>query len=144
MSTTLTNDELRELFLFEALDEDQLGWLRKHGEVVTRAAGETVSKEGDPATCFFVLLEGTILLSRNIGGDTVEINRTDHVGSYFGATQAYLDPKRTVDGYGASVQAVTDLRLFQLPADEFGFALRSWFPMAMHLLDGLFMGMQNS
>jgi signal transduction histidine kinase len=144
MSTTLTNDELRELFLFEALDDDQIGWLRKHGEVVTRPAGVMACTEGDPATCFFVLLEGTILLSRNVSGDNVEINRTDHVGSYFGATQAYLDPKRAVEGYGASVQAVSDVRLFQLPADEFGFALRSWFPMAMHLLDGLFMGMQNS
>src|SRR5215212_4267055 len=142
--STLTKDELRELFLFEALDDDQLGWLQKHGEVVTRPAGEMVVAEGDPATCFYVLLSGTLVLSRNVSGDTVEVNRTDHVGSYFGATQAYLDPTRTVDGYGASVQAATDMRLFQLPADEFGFALRSWFPMAMHLLDGLFLGMQNT
>ena len=144
MSTTLSNDELRELFLFEALDDGQLGWLRDHGHVVTYPAGEVVVVEGAPATCFYVLLSGTLLLSRNVAGDTVEVNRTDHVGAYFGATQAYLDPKRGQDGYGTSVTAVTDMTLFQLPADEFGFALRSWFPMAMHLLDGLFMGMQNT
>jgi signal transduction histidine kinase len=144
MTESLTPAELRKLFLFEALSDEQLDWLAEHGEVVTRAAGEVVTAEGEPATCFYVLLDGTLVLSRNIGGDTVEINRTDHVGSYFGATQAYLDPDRAQPGYGASVQAVSDLRLFQLPADEFGVALRSWFPMAMHLLDGLFLGMQNS
>ncbi len=58
MSRTLTKDELRELFLFEALDEDQLGWLQQHGEVVTRSAGDWVCREGDPASCFFMLLEG--------------------------------------------------------------------------------------
>jgi signal transduction histidine kinase len=144
MSTTLTKDELRELFLFEALDDGQLGWLQKHGEVVTRRAGEFVVQEGDPATCFYVLMSGTLVMSRNVSGDTVEVNRTDYVGSYFGATQAYMDTAKTVAGYGATVQAVTDMRLFQLPADEFGFAVRSWFPMAMHLLDGLFLGMQNT
>jgi signal transduction histidine kinase len=91
-----------------------------------------------------VLLSGTLLLSRNVSGDQVEINRTDHVGSYFGATQAYLSSERAQTAYSATVQAVTDMRLYQLPAAEFGAVLNDWFPMAMHLLDGLFLGMQNT
>ena len=144
MSDTLGRAELRELFLFEKLSEDQLDWLTEHGEVRTVLAGDMVVREGDEATCFYVLLSGTLAMSRLAGGEQVPVNRTDHVGSYFGATQAYLTTDRAQKTVGASVQAVTDLRVLELPADEFGQALNQWFPMAMHLLDGLFLGMQNS
>src|SRR6266498_770034 len=46
--------------------------------------------EGDPAEGFYVLLSGTIALSRRIHGDEVETVRTDQRGAYAGATQAYL------------------------------------------------------
>ena len=144
MTETLDRDELRKLFLFESLSDEQLDWLTEHGEVRTVPAGETVVAEGDPPTCFFVLLSGTLALSRLAGGERVLINRTDHVGSYFGATQSYLNTDRAQPTYGATVEAVTDMRIFQLPADEWGQAVRSWFPMAIHLLDGIFLGMQNS
>jgi hypothetical protein len=44
-------DELRGLFLFEGLTEEQLDWLCSEGRVVELAAGP-VYTEGDPATCF--------------------------------------------------------------------------------------------
>lgn len=141
----LTVDDLRGLFLFEHLSEEQLAWLVAHGQVETHAAGSQVLREGQPATCFFVLLDGTVALSRVIGGQRVETNRTDHRGAYFGATQAYLGSDveaRTV--YQMTADAVTDVRLYQLPAHDFGAMFRSWFPMAMHLLEGLFFGMRNT
>jgi signal transduction histidine kinase len=141
---TLTRDELRQLFLFESLSDDQLDWLSEHGEVRSVRAGEVVAAEGDPPTCFFLLLSGTLSLSRLAGGEKVQINRTDHVGSYFGATQSYLSTDRVSSTYGATVEAVTDMRIFQLPADQWGAKVREWFPMAIHLLDGIFLGMQNS
>ena len=141
---TLDRAELRKLFLFTELTDEQLDWLRAHGVVVTVPAGETVVVEGEDASCFYVLLSGTLTLSRLAGGEQVQINRSDHVGSYFGATQAYLTDDRAQRAYGATTTAVTDLRLFQLPADEFGAMLRAWFPMAMHMLEGLFLGMTAS
>src|SRR5215475_16221479 len=44
-------DELRTLFLFEALDDDQLQWLCEHGTVIHREPGY-VYREGEPAMCF--------------------------------------------------------------------------------------------
>ena len=120
MSETLTRDELRQLFLFEALTEAQLDWLREHGAIRSVPAGTTVIDEGEDATCFYVLLSGTLAMSRLAGGEQVQVNRTDHVGSYFGATQAYLTTERAQKTYGTTVQAITDMRLFQLPADEYG------------------------
>jgi signal transduction histidine kinase len=141
----LTADDLRGLFLFERLTEDQLAWLVEHGHVETRTAGTPVLVEGEPATCFFVLLDGTVALSRNIGGERVETNRTDHRGSYFGATQAYLKGEvQSEKAYRMTVDSVTDVRMYQLPAEDFGPIIREWFPMAMHLLEGLFYGMQNT
>jgi signal transduction histidine kinase len=145
MSTTLTRDDLRGLFLFECLTDGQLDWLAANGRVQTVPAGRDIVVEGAPATCFYLLLDGTISLGRQVGGERVEVNRTDYKGSYFGATQAYLqadpDSERT---YSMDVRAVTDVTVYELPADEFGRILRDWFPMAMHLLEGLFFGMRNS
>ena len=45
----LTPDELRTLFLFESLDDEQLQWLAEHGWVAEIPAGETVLAEGEPA-----------------------------------------------------------------------------------------------
>ncbi|MBP2336677.1 signal transduction histidine kinase [Saccharothrix coeruleofusca] len=141
----LTADDLRGLFLFQHLDEDQLAWLVEHGQVEIRAAGSAVHTEGEPATCFFVLLDGTIALSRDIGGQRVEINRTDHRGAYFGATQAYLETDAASGtAYQMTAEAITDVRLYQLPARDFGPIVREWFPMAMHLLEGLLIGMRNT
>jgi signal transduction histidine kinase len=141
----LTRDDLRDLFLFERLTDEQLDWLVEHGQVETVPAGAHVVTEGEPATCFYLLLDGTISLARTIGGDRVETNRTDYRGSYFGATQAYLQGEvESKRKYLMDVQAVTHARLYQLPAADFGQIMRDWFPMAMHLLEGLFFGMQNT
>jgi signal transduction histidine kinase len=143
-AASLTADDLRSLFLFERLDDNQLAWLMEHGQIETCPAGTAVIVEGEPATCFFVLLDGTVALCRNVGGERVEVSRSDQRGSYFGAVQAYLEGdvnwKRI---YRMTVESITDTVMYQLPADEFGPIIREWFPMAMHLLEGLFFGMRN-
>ncbi|MER7007580.1 ATP-binding protein [Dactylosporangium sp. NPDC000555] len=134
--------ELRHLFLFEKLDDAQLDWLAARGWVVTHPAGEPVYVEGEPATCFVVLLSGTVSLSRNVRGDDVEVSRTDQIGVYGGATQAYLGDQ-VPQLYNNTMHAITDVEVYELPAAEFGPTIRQWFPMAMHLLEGLFFGMRN-
>ena len=139
----LTPAELRELFLFSSLDEQKLDWLAEQGRIQFTPAGEDICVQGEPATCFYVLLQGTVTLSRLVRGDQVEMNRTDQKGVYAGATQAYLG-ERVDQTYTASMKAITDTRLFVLPASAFATMMREWFPMAMHLLEGLMIGMQNS
>ena len=69
-------EELRRTFLFEKLTDEQLDWLCREGHVEQVPAGR-VYAEGEPATCFYVLLEGEVALSRLVGGDDVETNRTE-------------------------------------------------------------------
>jgi signal transduction histidine kinase len=145
MTTTqqrLTPDELRDLFLFENLDGDQLAWVAENGDVVDRPAGSEVSVEGEPAECFFVLLEGTLSMVRLVGGSEVETVRTSYRGAYSGAVQFYFGD-RLEQRYPATVRAVTDCRFLALPAQPFATVFRQWYPMAVHLLEGLFIGQRN-
>jgi signal transduction histidine kinase len=139
----LAPEQLRELFLFESLDDEQLRWLAERGWVSELPTGATVLSEGDPAEVLIMLLEGALTMTRRVGQDDVEVTRTDQRGVYAGASQSYLGGVGTPT-YTGTVRVVSDARLFVLRAEDFGLAVRTWFPMAVHLLDGLFMGMRNS
>jgi signal transduction histidine kinase len=102
-----------------------------------------VLREGEQATCLYVLLDGTIALSRKVGEDDVETSRTDQKGVYAGAWAAFLatDATRT---YNASMRAITPARFFTLSAGDFTALMQQWFPMALHLLEGVFYGTQRT
>jgi signal transduction histidine kinase len=134
--------EIGSLFLFEKLSPEQLGRLCAEGRVERFEPGP-VYTEGEPATCFYVMLEGTVVLSRRVGGDDVEVTRTSQRGVYAGAMQAYIgDRVRQV--YNNSMRVTEPTRFFVLPADTFASIMREWFPMAVHLLEGLFFGSKNT
>jgi signal transduction histidine kinase len=139
----LSPTELKTLFLFEALNEDQLGWLSENGYVEEKPAGQLAYSEGDDATCFFVLLSGTVSMSRRVEDTEVETSRTNQRGVYGGATVAFLRSEETPK-YSNSMQAVTDCRFWVIDAPIFGHMFRDWFPMAMHMLEGLALGMRTS
>ncbi len=124
--------ELRELFLFEGLTDDQLAWLCREGEVVVADPGP-VYVEGDPATFLYVLLAGTVVLSRRVGEDDVEVTRTSAPGVYAGAFFAYLGD-RVPQVYNNSLRAVEPSRLFALKATKFARLMHDWFPMAVMLV----------
>ena len=134
--------EIGSLFLFEKLTPEQLGRLCAEGRVEHFEPGP-VYTEGEPATCFYVMLEGTVVLYRRVGGDDVEVTRTSQRGVYAGSMQAYLgDRVRQV--YNNSMRVTEPTRFFVLPADTFAGIMQEWFPMAVHLLEGLFFGSKNA
>ena len=134
-------EELRTLFLFEGLTDEQLDRLAACGDVRTYDAGVTVTREGEPAEHLLVLLEGRLRLSRLMSGEDVAVNETDLRGAYGGAVRAYVESD---DTYVGSITTVTPCRFFRLPAADFGAFVRETFPMAVHLLDGLYVGIRNS
>jgi signal transduction histidine kinase len=133
--------EISSLFLFEKLSAEQLGRLCSEGRVELFDPGP-VFAEGDPATCFYVMIEGTLVMSRRVGDDDIEVSRTSQPGVYAGAVQAYVGdgkPQR----YMNSVRVSQPTRFFVLPAESFANFMHEWFPMAVHLLEGLFLGSQT-
>jgi signal transduction histidine kinase len=132
----LPPEELRTLFLFEDLNDEQRTWLAERGRIVQYAPGATIHAEGAPASCFFVLLSGTISMLSRVQGGELELFRSDYRGSYTGAFDAYLAERGVPQLYPGTARAVTDCRLFELPAADWGRAVKEWFPMAVHLLAG--------
>ncbi|MFI7351163.1 ATP-binding protein [Streptomyces sp. NPDC049936] len=135
-------EEIGRLFLFEKLSPEQLGRLCAEGRVELFEPGP-VYTEGEDATCFYVMLEGSVVLSRRVGGDDVETNRTSQRGVYAGAMQAYVGD-RLPQVYNNSMRVTEPTRFFVLPAATFAAVMREWFPMAVHLLEGLFFGSKST
>lgn len=134
--------ELRRLFLFEKLDDDQLAWLCRNGRVERFEPGY-VYREDDLATSFYVLLEGELVISRRVAHEDVEINRTSHVGAYAGAWRSFFGDRvsQTLDN---TLRTTKPSRMYVLSADKFAELMREWFPMPVHLLEGLFLGLKNT
>src|SRR6185503_9813987 len=130
-------EELRTLFLFEALNDEQLAMLCEHGQIQSFEPGP-IHVEGDPATCFYVLLDGELVMSKRSGGVDIETNRTSQRGVYCGAWSAYIPGEEQV--YQASVRVTTPSRFFVLDAEAFATFMKTQFPMAVHLLEGHMVG----
>ena len=135
-------EELRKLFLFEKLTDDQLAWLCSQGHVEQFEPGPLYA-EGEPARCLYVLLDGALVMSRRVGADDVETGRTSSVGVYAGAFMAYLG-NRVPQVYNNSVRVTEPSRFFVLAADKFAQLMNDWFPMAVHLLEGLIFGNKSA
>jgi signal transduction histidine kinase len=129
--------ELRTLFLFEALTDEQLETLCRNGHVVHFEPGP-VCTEGDPATCLYVLLEGELVMCKRSGGIDIETSRTSQRGVYCGAWSAYIPAEEHI--YQASVRVTKPSRFFVLDADAFARFMQAEFPMAVHLLEGQMVG----
>jgi signal transduction histidine kinase len=135
-------DELRTLFLFEGLTSEQLAWLCREGHVEQLAAGP-IFAEGEPADCCYVLLDGVLVLTRKVGGDEVEVVRSSQRGVYAGAFAAFLGDQ-VPQVYTASARADEPSRFFVMSATAYTQMIHQWFPMALHLLEGLFFNVQNT
>lgn len=130
-------DELRSLFLFEALTGEQLAVLCANGHIQHYEPGP-ICVEGEPATCFYVLIDGELTMSKLSGGQDIETNRTSQRGVYCGAWRAFTGGKQK--SYDASVHVTKPSRFFVMDAPVFAQFMRDQFPMAVHLLDGIAVG----
>ncbi len=140
---TASKAELRRCFLFEALNDEQLDWLVHHGTVENYDPGASVYNQDDPAKYFYVLLDGEIQLVKRLDATDVVLSTADQPGSYAGATRAFITSSAQ-QAYTSNLRTVTRSRLFKLRAEDFAYVLQTWFPMAVHLLDGMFHGMSNA
>lgn len=126
-------DELRTLFLFENLSDAQLETLCTRGRIETLPLGPLFT-EGEPATHFYVLIDGELIMSGRSGNVDVQLHHTSQRGVYFGAWSAYAAEAAPV--YEASIRLTRTSRLFVLTADNFAEFMRSEFPIAVHLTGG--------
>lgn len=136
-TTPCEPDELRSLFLFEALSDEQLAVLCTNGHIQQYEPGP-ICVEGEPATCFYVLIDGELMMSKLSGGQDIETNRTSQRGVYCGAWRAFTGGNQK--SYDASVHVTKPSRFFVMDAPVFAQFMKDQFPMAVHLLDGIAVG----
>ncbi len=99
--------------------------------------------QGDAAEAFYVLLDGEIQLVKRMDGTDVVLSPPLSPARMPGPCGRSSAPRGT-SPVAPSLSTVTRSRLFKLRAEDFAYLLKTWFPMAVHLLDGLFLGLTNA
>jgi signal transduction histidine kinase len=131
-------DELRATFLFEAFSGEQLRWLSDRAEVVAFPAGAPVFAEGESVQSLWVLLAGELRFTRTVGGREIILETSDQPGSWGGWLPMFDDVPMTL-----AAGVLRDSRLLRIPKDAVVHMLARGFPIATHLLAGLYGGVQN-
>jgi signal transduction histidine kinase len=127
-------DELRSLFLFAGLSDEQLRRLDEASTTVTFDDGDVLFHEGEPSDFWWVLLNGRIELLRRSGHEESVIAVMDRPGLWAGGFRAWTDSV----GYLATSRASAPGRVLRLPAPALAEFVRTWFPFSVHLLEGFF------
>jgi signal transduction histidine kinase len=130
-------ERLRALPLFEALSDEQLRWLAEQGSEVTYSDGAVILVEGTPADAFYVLLEGTMRLSKRADGRDVEAVTSDQPGVWAGFLPLFGETG------SVTVRVPRASRVFRIPPQALTHMLTTGFPIATHLLAGIFAGSQT-
>ncbi len=104
--------DLLRVPVFADLPDDQITWFLSQSEELHLKAGETYSRQGDPANAMFVLLEGQLQGRGEIGGETVIF--TIAQGNVTGVLPFSRMKQFTVSG-----RAEADSRVLRFPASLF-------------------------
>ena len=131
--------ELRGLFLFDGLTDDQLQELIRLGEEVTFAEGDVLFVEAEPAESWWVLLDGRIDLIRRMEHEASVVGSLSRPGVWAGGFLAWAETA----GYMATGRAGTPGRALRVPSVALGQVARQWFPFGVHLIEGFFQTVRN-
>jgi signal transduction histidine kinase len=104
--------ELRRVPVFADLPDDQLDWFLSQAQEMTLKAGDTYSRQGDPADTMFVILEGQLQARGEIGGENVAFDL--QAGDVTGVL-----PFSRMKRFSVGGRAVTDSRALRFASSQF-------------------------
>src|SRR5580700_6414970 len=104
--------QLLRVPVFADLPDDQIDWFLSQSQEMNLKAGNSYSRQGDPADAMFVLLEGQLQGRGELAGDSVSfsINAGDVTG---------VLPFSRMKQFTVSLRAETDSRALRFPASLF-------------------------
>jgi signal transduction histidine kinase len=132
-------EDLRDIFLFDGLTDEQIGQLTAVGTEVHFDAGDTLFTEGDPADFWWVLLDGQVELLRRTGHEVSVVSVMDRPGVWAGGFRAWTGQA----GYLSTGRGARPGQMFRIPAAALGDLVRAWSPFAVHLIEGFFQTVRN-
>jgi signal transduction histidine kinase len=127
-------EELRGIYLFAGLTDEQLRELIEVGDEVSFVDGQELFHEGEPADFWWVLVDGRIDGVRRRGHEESVVAVMDRPGIWAGGFRAWSD----TGGYLLTGRGAGPGRMFRVPASALGERVRAWFPFASHLIGGFF------
>jgi len=127
-------EELRGIYLFAGLSDEQLLELIEIGDEVRFVNGQELFHEGDPADFWWVLIDGRIDGVRRSGHEESVVAVMDTPGTWAGGFRAWSD----TGGYLLTGRGAGPGRMLRVPASALGERVHAWFPFAGHLIVGFF------
>ena len=128
---------MRTTFLFEPFSEEQLYWLAAHSTVESLEPGVYAFTEQEPPDALWVLLSGEWRLSRSVAGRDVAVGTSSTPGVWAGWLPVF-DQRIALD-----VQATRHSRLLRIPSAAVQHMLITGYPIASHLITGIYDGVQT-
>jgi signal transduction histidine kinase len=130
-------DDLRTTFLTGGLSDEQLAEMVAAGEEVSFEPDTELFHEGAPADYLWVLLEGSVQLTRQSGNDTVLLATMTTPGQWAGGLRAWSDAAGSA-GYRATGRSIDRVRFFLLPSTDLARLVDMWFPFGKHMIVGVY------
>ena len=128
-------DDLRGLFLFNGVSDEQLLELAAAGNEISFDDRTELFHEGDPADFWWVLLDGHVELVRRAGREEAVVMMTmDRPGLWAGGFRAWNDES----SYLATGRGASAGRMLRVPAPALAELAHKWFPFGVHLIEGFF------
>jgi signal transduction histidine kinase len=132
-------DDLRGIFLFKGLSDEELRALIAVGDEVRFESGDVLFHEGEAADFWWVLLAGRVELVRRTRWEESVAGVMDQPGIWAGGFRAWADQA----GYMATGRGASSGVIFRVPAEALGEWARAWFPFGVHLIEGFFQTVRN-
>lgn len=142
VGSSITEDDMsvvRRSMIFSSLNDDTLGSLISDGSISNHDRSEILFMQGDPASAFFVVLEGWVKVYRMTAAGEEAIVGIFTRGQNFAEAAAF-----TGGIYPASGETVTESRILKIPArrlfdrisksPEIGLAMLASTSQHLHLL----------
>src|SRR5215472_2320312 len=126
-------DDLRAFSLFDGLTDQQLAELIDGGDEVAIEPGVELFREGEHADYWWVLVAGSIELTRHIGQERTLVGRM-LPGLWAGGFRAWDEH----GVYLATGVGATHGRVLRVPAAVLRDRFNTWFPFGRHLVEGLY------
>jgi small-conductance mechanosensitive channel/CRP-like cAMP-binding protein len=108
------SDSLEKVYLFESLSPDERRLIAENLEEMRYAKNELIIREGDAGDSFFTIEQGEVEVFVTSLSGTKKSLTILSVGDFFGEIALLTGERRT-----ASVQALTEVRVFRLKKDSF-------------------------
>lgn len=129
----MTYEAVRALSLFDGLSDEQVRQLVEVGDELDFALGDELFTEARPADHWWLLLNGSLVLTRHVGHEETVMGKMATPGQWAGGFRAWdAHGIYTATGRGDSAG-----RLLRVPSPGLRELADTWFPFGVHMISGL-------